>query len=31
MMKIEAIIRSSSLHEIQDALAEVGIPTFSAY
>ncbi len=31
MIKIEAIIRSSALHEIQDALAEVGIPTFSAY
>ena len=31
MMKIEAIIRSSSLHEIQDALAEVGVPTFSVY
>ena len=30
-MKIEAIIRSSALHEIQDALAKVGIPTFSAY
>ena len=31
MIKIEAIVRSSSLHEIQDALAEVDIPTFSAY
>ena len=31
MMKIEAIIRSSALHEIQDALTEVGIPTFSVY
>jgi len=31
MMKIEAIIRSSSLHEIQDSLALVGVPTFSSY
>ena len=31
MIKIEAIIRSSVLHEIQDALAEIGIPTFSTY
>ena len=31
MMKIEAIVRSSALHEIQDALAKVGIPTFSSY
>ncbi len=31
MIKIEAIIRSSALHEIQDALAEIGIPTFSVY
>ena len=30
-MKIEAIIRSSTLHEIQDALVKVGIPTFSSY
>ncbi len=31
MMKIEAIVRNSVLHEIQNALAEMGIPTFSAY
>ena len=31
MMKIEAIVRNSVLHEIQDNLAEIGIPTFSAY
>jgi nitrogen regulatory protein P-II 1 len=31
MMKIEAIVRSSVLHELQDALSEIGIPTFSAY
>ena len=31
MRKIEAIVRNSVLHEIQDELAEIGIPTFSAY
>ena len=31
MLKIEAIVRNSVLHEIQDALSEIGIPTFSAY
>ena len=31
MMKIEAIVRSSAMHEVQDALAEIGIPTFSVY
>jgi len=31
MIKIEAIVRNSVLHEIQDTLAEIGIPTFSAY
>ncbi len=31
MIKIEAIIRRSVLHEVQDALAAVGIPTFSSY
>ena len=31
MIKIEAIIRSSTLHEVQDALAAIGIPTFSSY
>jgi len=30
-MKIEAVVRNSVLHEIQDELAEIGIPTFSAY
>ena len=31
MQKIEAIVRSSAMHDIQDSLAEIGIPTFSAY
>ncbi len=31
MIKIEAIVRNSVLHEIQDALSEIGIPTFSSY
>jgi len=31
MIKIEAIVRNSVLHEIQDKLSEIGIPTFSAY
>jgi nitrogen regulatory protein P-II 1 len=31
MIKIEAIIRSSLLHELQDALALGGVPTFSSY
>jgi len=31
MIKIEAIVRNSVLHEIQDDLAKIGIPTFSAY
>jgi len=31
MKKIEAIIRSSALHEVQDALVKEGIPTFSSY
>ena len=31
MMKIEAIIRSSVLHQVQDALATIGIATFSSY
>ena len=29
MIKIEAVIRSSVLHQVQDSLAAVGIPTFS--
>ena len=31
MIKIEAIIRTSTMHEVQNALAEIGIPTFSVY
>ena len=31
MIKIEAIIRSSVLHEIQKELIDEGIPTFSVY
>ena len=31
MRKIEAIIRSSTVHEVQNALVEIGIPTFSSY
>ena len=31
MIKVEAIVRNSVLHEIQDTLADIGIPTFSAY
>ena len=31
MQKIEAIVRSSRLYDLQLALAEIGIPTFSAY
>ena len=31
MIKIEAIVRNSVLHEIQDKLSEIGIPTFSSY
>ncbi len=31
MIKIEAIVRNSVLHEIQVALSEIGIPTFSSY
>ncbi|MFQ5475571.1 MAG: P-II family nitrogen regulator [Nitrosopumilus sp.] len=31
MRKIEAIVRSSVVHDVQDALAEIGIPTFSSY
>jgi nitrogen regulatory protein PII len=30
-MKIEAIVRNSVLHEIQDELGEIGLPTFSTY
>ena len=31
MIKIEAVIRTSKLHDVQDALAEFGIPTISTY
>ena len=31
MIKIEAILRSSVLHQVQDSLAKIGIPTFSSY
>jgi len=31
VIKIEAIVRSSSFYDIQNALTEIGIPTFSAY
>ncbi len=31
MIKIEAVVRSTKFHEVQHALHEAGIPTFSAY
>ena len=31
MIKIEAVIRSSVLNQVQDALAKIGIQTFSVY
>ena len=31
MLKIEAVVRSTRFHLVQDALADVGIRTFSAY
>lgn len=31
MQKIEAVIRNSVLHDLQTALVEIGIPTFSVY
>jgi nitrogen regulatory protein PII len=31
MIKIEAILRNSVLHQVQDALATIGIATFSSY
>ena len=31
MIKIEAVIRSIRFHQVQDALAGIGIETFSAY
>lgn len=31
MLKVEEIIRSSKLYDVQRALADLGIPTFSSY
>ncbi len=31
MLKIEAVIRSTRFHNVQDSLADVGVRTFSAY
>lgn len=31
MLKIEAVIRSTRFHDVQHALADVGVETFSAY
>ena len=31
LLKIEAIIRSSKIYDVQAALADIGIPTFSSY
>jgi nitrogen regulatory protein P-II 1 len=31
MLKIEAVVRSTRFHNVQHALADVGIETFSAY
>ncbi len=31
MLKIEAVIRSTRFHDVQDSLSEVGVETFSAY
>ena len=31
MIKIEAVVRSTKFHEVQHALNDAGIPTFSAY
>ena len=31
MLKVEAVVRSGRFHHVQDALAEVGVETFSAY
>jgi nitrogen regulatory protein P-II 1 len=31
MLKVEGIIRSSKLYDVQKALADLGIPTFSSY
>jgi len=31
MLKVEGIIRSSKLYDVQEALAKLGVPTFSSY
>lgn len=31
MLKIEAIVRSSKLYDVQNALSDLGLPTFSSY
>ena len=31
MIKIEAVVRNSKLHAVQDALLDIGISTFSSY
>jgi len=31
MLKIEAVVRSTRFHDVQDELADVGVETFSAY
>ena len=31
MIKIEAVVRNTKLHAVQDALLDIGISTFSAY
>lgn len=31
MLKIEAIVRSSKLYDVQEALAKLGVPTFSSH
>jgi nitrogen regulatory protein P-II 2 len=31
MIKIEAVVRSTRFHQVQHALSEIGINTFSAY
>ena len=31
MIKIEAVVRSTKFHEVQHALHDAGVPTFSAY
>ena len=31
MLKVEAVVRSTRFHDVQHALADVGVDTFSAY